>query len=1098
MDEALACFLKVLRAEPQHAQALIGAGFVLHGQGQLLAAIRCYEEALRLDPKLAITWNNLASVLRDAGRRDEAIDCSRRAIELAPDFAEAHSTLAVSLQYLGRTGEALAHHRRAMALKPSDASLHSNVLYLLNYLPGVEPAAIFAEHRAWGQRHADPLTRAAAPHPNERSPRRRLKVGYVSPHFREHAVNFFVEPILAAHDHEQFEVFCYSDVVRPDQATARLRGLADQWRDVSSISDEHLAEVVRRDQIDILVDLTGHIGGGQRMLTFARKPAPVQVTYIGYQNTTGMAAMDYRLTDAYADPPGMTDAWHTEQLVRLPRTFFCYRPDPDAPPVGALPAETNGFITFGAFNNFTKVTPAVLETWATILRRVEGSRLLLRADMTASLERTIVDTMARHGVDRQRIELASRLASREFRELISRADIALDPFPFNGHTTTCDCLWQGAPVVTLSGRTYVERFGGSGLATLGLDELIAHSVEQYIDVAVELASDRARLANLRGTLRERMAVSPLMDFQGFTRDLEIEYRRIWQSWCQSPQKGAISATNPKATITHHERGHALLLAGRAAEALPEFRAALEFDPHFVRAHFGAGTALLMLQRFEEAIAHYEEVVRLMPRHAEAYGNMAVAWSELRRHDEAIECCRRAIAIQPNYPLAHDNLAGSLQLVGRLDEAIEHHRRAVEQEPTSTMLHSNLLYALNYHPGYDSASLAAEHRAWAARHADPLTAASRPHANDPAPDRPLRVGYVSPHFKQHAVNFFVEPLLAAHDRSRFETYCYSDVACEDETTARLRNHAVAWREIVGRGDEEVAELIRRDRIDVLVDLTGHIAGGSRLPMFARKPAPVQVTYIGYQNTTGMKAMDYRLTDAYADPPGTTDAFYSERLVRLPTTFFCYQPSADAPAVAPLPARERGFVTFLSANHFAKVTPGVLAAWARILNVVERSRLCVLADMTDGLRRHLRQSFAAAGVDPARLDLVQFLPRHKYLELIGSTDVALDPFPFNGHTTTCDCLWQGVSVVTLSGDDYRSRFGGSGLATLGLQELIATSVDDYVERAVALAGDLDRLAALRGSLRDRMAASPLLDFATFARDVETAYRQMWAEWCNRRST
>ena len=415
--------------------------------------------------------------------------------------------------------------------------------------------------------------------------------------------------------------------------------------------------------------------------------------------------------------------------------------------------------------------------------------------MTASLERAIVEAFARHGIDRERIELASRLSPRAFRELIARADIALDPFPFNGHTTTCECLWQGVPVVTLSGRTYVERFGGSGLATLGLDELIAHSVEQYVEIAVRLAGDRARLATLRRTLREHMTASPLMDFQGFTRNLEAEYRRMWQRWCAAPPRPALPQPDPRAAGVHQERGHHLLLAGKAVEALAEFRRALEFDPNFSRAHFGAGTALLIRGQFEEAIAHYEQTVRLVPSHADAYANMAVAWSELRRHDEAIECCRRAIAIQPHYPLALDNLAGSLQLVGRLDEAIEHHRRAVEQEPTAAMVHSNLLYALNFHPGSASASLFTEHRAWAARHADPLTAASPAHANDPTPGRRLRVGYVSPHFKDHAVNFFVEPLLAAHDRSRFEVFCYSDVPQEDETSARLRGYVDGWREIV---------------------------------------------------------------------------------------------------------------------------------------------------------------------------------------------------------------------------------------------------------------------------------------------------------------
>ena len=801
------------------------------------------------------------------------------------------TALAVTLQYLGRIDESLAHHRRAIALKPYDAGLHSNLLYMLNFLPGWEPAAIFAEHRAWGRRHADPLTAQAAPHTNDRSTDRRLRVGYVSPHFHAHAVNFFIEPILQAHDHQRFEIYCYADVSQPDETTARLRGFADVWRDVGGMNEAQLAEIVRRDQIDILVDLTGHIAGGRRMLTFARKPAPVQVTYVGYQNTTGMEAMDYRVTDAYADLPGVTDAWHSERLVRLPGTFFCYQPAANAPAVGPLPADVNGYVTFGSFNNYTKVTPAVLTAWAKILGRVSGSRLILQVDVTPSLERMIAETFAGLGVSSERIELVARQSPSAFRELISRADIALDPFPFNGHTTTCDCLWQGVLVVTLSGQTYVQRFGGSGLATLGLQELIAGSADEYVEIAVALAADRRRLARLRTALRERMAASPLMDFDGFTCHLEAAYRQMWQRWCDV-QGREVRAAGPQSALAAFERGHALLLAGRADQALPEFQEALRCDPNFARALFGAGTALLVMQRVDESIAHYQHLLQLMPNHADACSNLAVAFSELRRHDEAIEYCRRAIAIEPNYALAHDNLAGSLQMNGRLDESIEHHRRAIAAEPTSPQMHSNLLYALNYHPGYDAAAIFAEHRAWAVRHADPLLAASAPHLNDPAPERPLRVGYVSPHFKQHAVNYFVEPLLAAHDLRRVELFCYSDVRQGDETTNRLRGYAAQWRDIAALDDQGLAELVRRDRIDVLVDLTGHIAGGGRLLAFARKPAPIQVTYIGYQNTTGMRAMDYRLTDAYADPLGLTDAFYTEQLVRLPRTFFCYQPLAGA--------------------------------------------------------------------------------------------------------------------------------------------------------------------------------------------------------------
>lgn len=292
----------------------------------------------------------------------------------------------------------------------------------------------------------------------------------------------FVEPILAAHRRSSVEVFCYSNVDVSDDATARMKASAEHWREITGLGDEEVCALVRQDKFDILVDLAGHIKGN-RLLVFARKPAPIQVTYLGYPNTTGMAAMDYRLTDEHADPAGSTERFHTEQLVRLPRTFFCYLPDAAAPPIEPLPAAAAGHVTYGSFNNFSKVTPQVLATWAKVLHAVPGSQLVILLHATPWLERYVLETLARHGVARERVTLAPRRPHHEYLQLISHVDVALDPFPFNGHTTTCDCLWQGVPVVMLAGKTYVSRFGSSALVNLGLKDLVTGSLEQYIAVA---------------------------------------------------------------------------------------------------------------------------------------------------------------------------------------------------------------------------------------------------------------------------------------------------------------------------------------------------------------------------------------------------------------------------------------------------------------------------------------------------------------------------------------------------------------------------------------------------------------------------------------
>jgi predicted O-linked N-acetylglucosamine transferase (SPINDLY family) len=441
---------------------------------------------------------------------------------------------------IGQSSDAIAAFRQVVRLQPAPANLHSNLLYALNFDAAYDPPTIFAEHLAWAQRHAEPLTALALRHANDRTPGRRLRIGYVSEHFRFHAVNFFVEPMLASHDHEQFEIFCYSEVRNDDAVTVRLKALADCWRNVRQMSDDQIAQQVRDDRIDVLVDLAGHIAGN-RLLVFARKPAPVQVTYLGYQNTTGMSAMDYRLTDAAADPPGRTDAFYTERLIRLPRSFFCYRPPDASPPITALPALTTGHVTFGSFNNFSKVSQHVLITWLRILHRLARSRLLVLAECAAHVRQQVHDLARTQGIEPSRIEVFDHRPNDQYLRLLQQADIALDPFPFTGHTTTCDSVWMGLPVVMLEGDRYASRFGGSVLANVGLDRLIASSVEQYSDLAVGLASDLERLAQLRSELRPRMSASPLLDFQGFTRNLEHAYRQMWLTWVASAKSEQFTA-----------------------------------------------------------------------------------------------------------------------------------------------------------------------------------------------------------------------------------------------------------------------------------------------------------------------------------------------------------------------------------------------------------------------------------------------------------------------------------------------------------------------------------------------------------------------------
>jgi predicted O-linked N-acetylglucosamine transferase (SPINDLY family) len=442
---------------------------------------------------------------------------------------------------------------------------------------------------------------------------------------------------------------------------------------------------------------------------------------------------------------------------------------------------------------------------------------------------------------------------------------------------------------------------------------------------------------------------------------------------------------------------------------------------------------------------------------------------------------------------HHYIANVLKAQGRMNEAIAEYRRTLKLNPRLPGAHSDMLLAMNYDPP-DIETVFNEHREWGRRHAY-AGAGMAAYRGSRVADRPLRIGYVSPDFYEHAVTFFFEPLLANHDRAKVVPVCYSATRKPDHVTARLRSLSALWRDINAMNDDQLANQIHADAIDILVDLAGHM-GENRLSVFSRKAAPIQVSWLGYPNTTGLTTMDYRLTDDMADPPGLTDRFYTERLFRLPRGFLCYQPPAAAPAVGVSPFAAAGHITFGSCNNLSKVTFAVIALWSAILHAVPGSRLILKsASLTDiATREPYYREFEKHGIMRARLDfrgLNWKLADHQ--SVYNEIDIALDPFPYNGATTTCEALWMGVPVITLAGKAHAGRVGVSLLTQAGLTELIAESPDDYVRIAAELANSPARLSELRSTLRRRMVASPLCDAKAFAQAVEDAYRVMWREWC-----
>jgi predicted O-linked N-acetylglucosamine transferase (SPINDLY family) len=528
VEDARLRFEQALGVRPDLAELHNNLGLALQRLGQVEEARGRFEHAVGLLPEWADAHNNLGVALADLGMPDGALACFERAARCDPGHFGALTNLGNSCQDQGRPAEAVAFFRRALALRPEDAKVHSNLLLALQYRPGTEPQEILHEARAYARRHAEPLAGAIAPQRARPLAGRRPRIGYVSADFREHPVARFLEPILAAHDHQHIEIVCYSDVPRPDTVTGRLRGYADHWRSLVGLSDAEAAEKIRADEIDLLVDLAGHTAGN-RLPTFARRPAPAQVSYLGYLGTTGLPAMDGYVTDADADPPGLADESYRERLIRLPGCALCYDPGP-APEVGPAPSGRSGRVTFGSLNYLAKVSEEVLALWSRVLAAVPGAVLLLRTGAGRQAEERLRDVLERHGIAPERLLLAGRTASRwDYLALYHDVDIGLDTFPYNGLTTTCDALWMGVPVVSLAGRSGASRQGVRVLRALGRDDLLAEAPEDYVRIATELAGDLPRLIALRSGLRQRMGRSPLMDARRLTRDLEAAYRGLLEA-----------------------------------------------------------------------------------------------------------------------------------------------------------------------------------------------------------------------------------------------------------------------------------------------------------------------------------------------------------------------------------------------------------------------------------------------------------------------------------------------------------------------------------------------------------------------------------------
>lgn len=580
--EAHALLARARQVDPRSGQAALRLGAVLMELGRAAEALPALEAAVANEPKLVEAWNMLARCHKLLDRLAEAVKCHTRSLELKPEATTSWYNYGLTLNLLGRSSDALAAHERALQIdaafhhghlgraqallachrpqeavaaldeflrrEPNHTEAHSTRLFALNNLPDLSREQVFAEHAAYGKLFP------AVPAPcftQSRDPERRLRLAILSPDLREHSCAYFLEPLLRHLDRDAWEIFLYHDHFRVDAVCERLKGYASVWRHVVLRNTAQLETLIRSDAPDILMDLAGHTGLCNRLPMFARRLAPVQVNYLGYPNTTGLPAMDYRFTDGIADPEGEADAFATERLVRFAPTAWTYQAPQGAPACQPPPCTGGAPVTFGCFNHPAKITGQMLGTWAAILARVPGSRLLLKGrgfSQTAARERYL-ECFSRHGVSADRVHFAERTqGTLEHLAMYHRVDIALDTFPYHGTTTTCEALWMGLPVVSLRGDRHLARVGTSLLSAIGHPEWIASDVDEYVRIAVGLAEDPARLAAHRAGLRGEIAASPLGDHAGQTARFAAALRDCWRAWVESQEAPGASASARAALV----------------------------------------------------------------------------------------------------------------------------------------------------------------------------------------------------------------------------------------------------------------------------------------------------------------------------------------------------------------------------------------------------------------------------------------------------------------------------------------------------------------------------------------------------------------------
>ena len=1059
---------KILQAEPRNRPVMEQIAMLFIDENMQAEARACVEILGRYFPETGTQLFLRSRAAELEGQYDACCKLAEAALQkndMEPwRTSMTHNILGHVYRKLGEIKKSAQHYYSSSIMRGSSAvgddSLaiqdYSNYLFTLHNidLPREEMFAAIKKYNDFFVNIPQYQHKREARH-------KKLRIGYISPDLRFHVVAFFSYALLKSYDKIAFEVYAYAACAE-DNASREFADSVDVWRNIQFLSPQQAAAQIYQDEIDILVDLSGHTAGNC-LPVLAYKPAPVQISGIGWFNSTGLKTVDYFLADYYTDPVGMNDEFFTEKLLRLPHSHFCYMWH-DAPlPPSPAPYRQNGFVTFGSFNNFSKVTDEMLALWSQILARVPHSRLFLKAGIfnTEDGTRRALARLEKAGIDRSRV-LIGRL-EKDYLKEYGKLDIALDTFPYPGGGTTCDALYMGVPVITLVGRRHNARFGYSLLMNMNLAELCAENEQEYIEKAVALAGQPERITEYHQTLRRRMRESPVMDDGMYMAELECLYQAVWQNWLAGRDN----------VVPAIDRKRQSELAGQMAEAYiykKEIRYQKRAAYWLARAEGGNPQEIMerygLLSEAREAILDY-------------YG----AWQAADAAVKSVpEDSKGDSAVLESIYAHHAKL--SLQ-AGKAAEAFDSYAKAWQAAPAGKnklAMYSSLLLAAHYLP-FSSADMMVLHREYGKMFADVKPFLPRRAEGK----KKLHIAYLSADFRQHVMFSIYFGMLACHDRKAFTITCYSLNPEKDAFTEMVKKYAERFVNLAGMDYAAAAQRIYADAVDILIDLGGH-STDSGLPILAWRPARVQISGLGYLNMTGLPAVGYFITDEWTDPAGVHDEYFTEQFLYLPSQF-CYTGRNDVKESAGAPCRKNGRVLFGVFNHYAKITDEMLQCWKLILEKVPDSELLLKSQelVSDSLVDAAYARMKQIGFD---MDRVHFEPAAlDYMERYLNVDIALDTYPYTGGGTTFDALYMGVPVITQYGERRNTRFGLSILQNIGLGELASASSEAYVAKAVSLAADKDLLDALHKQLRGMLQKSIAGNPAAYTKAWE---RQLWTVW------